>query len=235
MGKQKVFSSKLIKMKIQNKFFASFCLFILISISSSAHTMAYDLENMSKVNLFWEYLKLGFQHILPLGFDHILFVLGIFLFNPKLKIVLAQVTCFTIAHSITLALAMNNIIHPQGVIVEPFIALSIVFIGVENILVRELKWWRLIVVFLFGLIHGLGFAGVLAEIGLPEKDFISALISFNIGVEAGQTAIILLAIFVFQTRFSNRSWYRKFVTIPVSLCISLIALYWVIERTQSIF
>ncbi len=223
------------KLNTENKFLISFCLFTLISFSSSAHTMAYDLEGMSKVNLFWEYLKLGFQHILPLGFDHILFVLGIFLFNPKLKIVLAQVTCFTIAHSITLALAMNNMIHPQGAIVEPLIALSIVFIGVENILITELKWWRLIVVFLFGLIHGLGFAGVLADIGLPEKDFMSALISFNIGVEAGQTAVIFLAIIVFQTRFSDQNWYRKFVTIPVSLCISLIALYWVVERTQAIF
>lgn len=202
--------------------------------SASAHTMAYDLTSMSKADVAWEYLKLGFQHIIPLGFDHILFVLGIFMLQPKLKTVLAQVTCFTIAHSITLALAMNGIIHPPGEIVEPFIALSIVFIGIENIVFRELKWWRLIVVFFFGMVHGLGFAGVLSEIGLPQKDFFSALISFNIGVEVGQTAVILMAILIFQSRFSDRPWYRNRVTIPVSLCISCIAMYWTVERILAI-
>jgi hydrogenase/urease accessory protein HupE len=147
--------------------------------------------------------------------------------------VLAQVSCFTVAHSITLALAMNGWISPPSGIVEPLIALSIVFIGIENIFFTELKWWRLIVVFLFGLIHGCGFAGVLAEIGLPQKDFLSALISFNLGVEAGQTVVILLAIVIFQTRFSERPWYRNRVTIPVSLCISLVAVYWTIERLMS--
>jgi len=200
---------------------------------AEAHSMAYDFSSMSKGDLFWEYLKLGFQHILPLGLDHILFVLGIFLFKPKIKIVLLQVTCFTVAHSITLAMAMNGFIAPPSNIIEPLIALSIVFIGIENVLFKEFKWWRLIIVFLFGLIHGCGFAGVLSEIGLPEKDFISALVSFNIGVEAGQTAVILLAVMIFQTRFADRPWYRNRVTIPVSLCISLIAVYWTVERVFS--
>ncbi len=204
--------------------------FLLIAQFAEGHSMAYDFSSMSKGDLFWEYLKLGFQHILPLGFDHILFVLGIFLLKPKLRSVLLQVTCFTIAHSITLALAINGYISPPSGIIEPLIALSIVFIGIENILFKELKWWRLIIVFMFGLIHGCGFAGVLSEIGLPEKDFLSALVAFNIGVEAGQTAVILLAVLIFQTRFADRPWYRNRVTIPVSVCISLIAVYWTIER-----
>ncbi|MFZ7114444.1 MAG: HupE/UreJ family protein [Bacteroidota bacterium] len=204
--------------------------FLLIAQFAEGHSMAYDFSSISKGDLFWEYLKLGFQHILPLGFDHILFVLGIFLLKPKLRSVLLQVTCFTIAHSITLALAINGYISPPSGIIEPLIALSIVFIGIENILFKELKWWRLIIVFMFGLIHGCGFAGVLSEIGLPEKDFLSALVAFNIGVEAGQTAVILLAVLIFQTRFADRPWYRNRVTIPVSVCISLIAVYWTIER-----
>ncbi len=208
-------------------------LIFAFAISADGHSMAYDFASMSKVDVFWEYLKLGFQHILPLGFDHILFVLGIFLLKPKLKTVLAQVTCFTVAHSITLALAMNGVISPPSGLVEPLIALSIVFIGIENVLFNELKWWRLIIVFMFGLIHGCGFAGVLSEIGLPQKDFLSALIAFNVGVEAGQTAVILLAIVVFQTRFSDQPWYRKRVTIPVSICISLVAVYWTVERLMS--
>lgn len=122
-----------------------------------------------------------------------------------MKTVLLQVTCFTIAHSITLALAMNGLISPPSGIVEPLIALSIVFIGIENVLFSELKWWRLIIVFMFGLIHGCGFAGVLSEIGLPQKDFLTALIAFNIGVEAGQTAVILLAV----SSFFPNSFFRK--------------------------
>jgi hydrogenase/urease accessory protein HupE len=206
----------------------------LFAQDAEAHTMADEFSRLSTGAMFWEYIKLGFRHILPLGIDHILFVLGIFLFNPKIKSVLIQVSCFTVAHSITLALAMNGIIAPSSNIIEPLIALSIVFIGIENVLFKELKWWRLIVVFLFGLIHGCGFAGVLSEIGLPENDFITALIAFNIGVEAGQTAVILLAVILFQTRFADRPWYRKRVTIPVSICISLVAVYWTVERVLSI-
>lgn len=208
-------------------------LILALTMSADAHSMEYDFSSMSKAHVFREYIKLGFQHILPLGFDHILFVLGIFLLKPKMKTVLLQVTCFTIAHSITLALAMNGLISPPSGIVEPLIALSIVFIGIENVLFNELKWWRLIIVFMFGLIHGCGFAGVLSEIGLPQKDFLSALIAFNIGVEAGQTAVILLAVVLFQTRFSEKPWYRKHVTIPVSICISLVAVYWTAERLMS--
>ncbi len=213
--------------------FISF-IFLLFAQNAEAHTMADEFATLSKGAMFWEYVKLGFTHILPLGIDHILFVLGIFLFNPKIKAVLLQVSCFTVAHSITLAMAMNGIIAPSSNIIEPIIALSIVFIGIENVIFKELKWWRLIVVFLFGLIHGCGFAGVLSEIGLPENNFITALIAFNIGVEAGQTAVILLAIVIFQTRFADRPWYRKRVTIPVSICISLVAIYWTVERVLSI-
>jgi hydrogenase/urease accessory protein HupE len=170
------------------------------------------------------------MHIVPLGYDHILFVLGLFLLKPKLKSVLTQITTFTIAHSITLALAMTGTIHPNAGMIEPFIALSIVFVGIENLMTSEIHWWRLVIVFMFGLVHGCGFAGVLSEIGLPEKTFIPALISFNLGVEIGQSIVILAAILLFQSWKSDQSWYRKRITIPVSACISILALFWTIER-----
>ena len=113
------------------------------------------------------YLKLGFSHIVPAGPDHILFVLGIFLLSRKLKPILQQVTAFTIAHTLTLVLASMAWSRLPPSVVEPLIALSIVFVAVENILTPELKPSRIALVFAFGLLHGLGFAGVLSELGLP--------------------------------------------------------------------
>ena len=218
----------------QNSFniFVSFFLFWLFffPLFSFGHTLPYEFKLMSKEGIGWAYMKMGFTHIIPLGFDHILFILGIFLLKPKLKTVIWQATAFTVAHSITLGLAIFGYIHPQPLIIEPIIALSIIFIGVENIITSELKWWRLIVIFMFGLIHGCGFAGVLLDAGLPENDFLLALISFNVGVEAGQITVILLAYYLFGKWLADKSWYRNRITIPASLCISLIAFYWTIER-----
>ncbi len=204
--------------------------FLLLSVPVIAHTLPYDFKSMSSGGIGWVYLKMGFSHIIPLGFDHILFILGVFLLKPNLKTVIWQATTFTIAHSITLGLAIYGFIRPQPAIIEPVIALSIIFIGIENIITKDLKWWRLLVIFLFGLIHGCGFAGVLAQAGLPENDFLLGLVSFNVGVEAGQITVILIAYFAFGKWFADKSWYRKGITIPVSLCISLIAFYWTIER-----
>ena len=114
-------------------------------------------------------------------------------------------------------------------IVEPLIALSIVYVGVENIIVGQLKPWRVVIVFLFGLLHGMGFAGVLAEIGLPPSEFLTALITFNVGVEFGQLFVIALALLAVGW-FRHQPWYRSVVVVPASALISLIALYWTIER-----
>lgn len=177
----------------------------------------------------WRYLILGFEHILPLGLDHILFVLGLFLLNPALRPLLQQITTFTIAHSITLGLSMTGVFSLPGEIVEPIIALSIVFVAAENILVKNLHPWRLMVVFLFGLVHGLGFAGVLQELGVPREQFATALISFNVGVEFGQLAVIALALLV--TGWSlKRQWYRPRLAIPASVLIACVGAYWTAER-----
>ena len=197
-------------------------------ISAFLHPL--DLNNISGIDVGWVYLKLGFTHILPLGLDHILFVLSLFLLNPKLKPVIWQATAFTIAHSITLGLAMYGIIKPVSSIIEPIIALSIVFVAVENILTTQLKWWRVLIVFCFGLIHGCGFASALGELGLPANDYLLSLISFNIGVELGQVSVILLAFLLVGKWFGEKPWYRQRIVMPVSFMIGTIALYWTIER-----
>jgi HupE/UreJ protein len=203
---------------------------LLFTPSLFAHVIPYDLSKLSKVDVAWIYLKLGYTHIIPNGFDHILFVLGIFFLNPKLKPVIWQATAFTVAHSITLGLAMYGVIKPISSIVEPIIALSIVFVAVENLITSELKPWRILIVFCFGLIHGMGFASALNSLGLPPGDFFSSLISFNVGVELGQLTIILLAFFLVGKWFGKKEWYRKRIVYPVSGLIGVIALYWTIER-----
>jgi hypothetical protein len=210
-----------------------FFLIALLFVSDAlfAHTVNYDFTSISRTEVGWIYLTMGYTHILPLGLDHILFVLGLFFLNPKLKAVFWQATAFTVAHSITLGLAIYGFIHPVSSIIEPIIALSILFIAIENIFVGELKWWRIFIVFLFGLIHGCGFASALTEVGLPEKNYLLALLTFNLGVEFGQLTVILSAWFLIGKWFSGRVWYRRRIIIPASCIIGCIALYWTIERT----
>lgn len=176
------------------------------------------------------YLKLGFTHILPEGPDHVLFVLGIFLLSRRLKPILAQVTAFTLAHTLTLGLSIYGVVSLPPSIVEPLIALSIVFVAVENILTPELKPTRILLVFAFGLLHGLGFAGVLSELGLPRSEFLPALLSFNLGVEGGQLAVIGLATLLLGLPFRHRGWYRQRVVVPASCLIAAVGLYWSVQR-----
>ncbi|MEO6632195.1 MAG: HupE/UreJ family protein, partial [Mucilaginibacter sp.] len=173
---------------------------------------------------------LGYKHILPLGFDHILFILSLFLLSPKLKPVLWQATAFTVAHSVTLGLAMYHVITPPAKIVEPVIALSILYVALENILSPKLKTSRIGVVFLFGLVHGMGFAGALGQLGLPKNSYLISLIMFNVGVELGQLTVILTAYFVLARYFGDKPYYRKYIVIPLSIMIAMIATYWTIQR-----
>ena len=178
------------------------------------------------------YLAIGFTHILPKGLDHILFVVGLFLLSPALRPLLIQVTSFTIAHTVTLALGSLGVIQISPAIVEPLIAASIVYVAVENIISDKLQRWRPLLIFAFGLLHGLGFAGVLSEIGIASGFFIAALLSFNIGVEIGQLTVIALCFLLFGLWFRRRPWYRSRITIPLSLVIALVGAYWFVERTM---
>lgn len=196
-----------------------------------AHDVVGELESMSKTDTAILYLRLGYKHILPLGFDHILFVLSLFLLSSKLKTVLWQSLAFTIAHSVTLGLAMYNVVKVSPAIVEPLIALSIMYVALENVFVQKLRPSRVGIVFLFGLIHGLGFASALSNLGLPQNSYITSLVMFNIGVELGQVTVILGAYFLLAKWFGDKSYYRKYIVIPLSLFIAAVALYWVIQRT----
>jgi hydrogenase/urease accessory protein HupE len=176
------------------------------------------------------YLVLGFTHILPRGLDHVLFVLGIFLLAVQLRPVLWQVSAFTVAHTITLALTVYGVVSLPSRIVEPLIALSIVYVAVENVFTSRLHAWRPIIVFCFGLLHGMGFAGVLTEIGLPRSEFIPALLAFNAGVECGQLTVILAAFLLIWLPFRKKPWYRRRIVVPASIAISVVACYWFVER-----
>lgn len=203
---------------------------LVFSFKAFAHIIVDELATMSKSEAATAYLIAGFEHILPMGLDHILFIVGLFLFNPKLKSILIQSTVFTVAHSVTLILSSYDIIAPPETIVEPLIALSIAYIAIENIFLQDLKPTRIVVVFLFGLLHGMGFAGALSEVGLPENAYLLSLISFNIGVELGQVTVILLAYLLIAKWFSRKPWYRSRIVIPISIVIAIIALYWSIDR-----
>ena len=119
----------------------------------------------------WRYLTLGFTHIVPHGLDHMLFVLGIYLLSRRARSVLCQVSAFTVAHSITLGLSMYGVVSVSPRIVEPMIAISIAYVAIENLFLSELKSWRVVLVFAFGLLHGMGFAGALKDLGLPRSEF----------------------------------------------------------------
>jgi hydrogenase/urease accessory protein HupE len=177
-----------------------------------------------------QYFVLGYTHILPKGLDHILFVVGIFLLSARWRSVLLQVSTFTIAHSMTLGLTMYGIVSLPARIVEPMIALSIAYVAVENLLTSELKPWRLALVFSFGLLHGMGFAGVLRDVGLPRSQFLTALTTFNLGVEAGQLSVVALSFAVVVYWRRNHMTYRRLVVQPASLAIALTGVYWTLQR-----
>lgn len=201
---------------------------------SEAFSLTEVFTQQTFLQIVSTYLVSGFEHILPKGMDHILFILGIFLLSIQIRPLLWQVTMFTVAHTITLGLSINGVINLPANVVEPLIALSIAFIGIENILTPKLHKGRLFIVFIFGLLHGMGFASVLSDFGMPANDFTTALISFNVGVEIAQVAIILLAYGLiahwFRSMLANDQQYRKIVVIPGSLFIALIGLYWTYDR-----
>jgi hypothetical protein len=185
------------------------------------------------------YLQLGFSHIIPDGLDHILFVLGLFLVARQIGPLVWQVTAFTLAHAMTLGLGTFGVISLSPRIVEPLIALSIVWIAVENILLRPddrrtLRGFnrRIAIVFLFGLLHGLGFARVLTDLGLPQAERLFALATFNAGIELGQLGVIATA-FLTVGWFRNRPWYRDRIVVPASASIALTGLFWTVERMLS--
>ena len=216
-------------MQLKKQFIAG-SLMLLSSFAVMAHTSIIDLEKMNAAETSWIYLKLGYQHIIPLGLDHILFVLSLFLLTPAIKPVLWQATAFTVAHTITLGLSMYQVIKPNPAIVEPLIAASILYVALENIFSSKLKAARIGIVFLFGLVHGMGFASALGSLGLPQRSFLTALLTFNIGVELGQITVIAVAYFLLARWFGHKSYYHKLIVNPLSITIAVIAAIWLVQR-----
>jgi len=182
------------------------------------------------------YVRIGIGHILPDGADHILFVLAVFLASVRVKALVWQISAFTVAHTVTLALAATGLISPASSLVEPLIAFTIAFVAIENLIFREMTTWRPVVVFGFGLIHGLGFAGFFGELGLPPGQFWSALIGFNLGVEIGQLTVIAVAAIaglVIRRVLrdpAGEAGYRSWIVRPGSALIGLTGLWWGIAR-----
>ena len=218
------------KYSIYSKSTGLVILSLLLSQPIFAHAIVGELEKMSGKDAALLYLELGYTHILPLGLDHILFVLSLYLLSPKLKPVLWQATAFTVAHSVTLGLSMYHVIKPPANIVEPVIALSIMYVALENIFSPKLKRSRIGVVFLFGLVHGMGFASALGQLGLPGNSYLTSILMFNLGVELGQLTVILSAFILFGKWFENKRWYRKGIVIPLSIIVTMIACFWTIQR-----
>ncbi|GEM_PF-873069 len=200
------------------------------SLDSESDVLSRQLsEGDGAAASFVRYMGQGFVHIIPAGLDHILFILGLFLLAVRWKPLLIQVSLFTVAHTMTLGLASMQLVALPPSIVEPLIAFSIVWVGIENVRREELTQTRMGVVFGFGLLHGLGFAGVLGDLGLPDDAFLVSLLGFNLGVELGQLAVVGLA-FGLVAFIRHRPWYRARFVKPASLSIALMGLIWGVER-----
>jgi hypothetical protein len=184
----------------------------------------------SRAEVAKRFLKLGVEHIWT-GYDHLLFLLGLLIAASSLKTMLFVVTGFTIAHSITLSLAALGLVHVSPAIVEPAIAATIAFVGVENFFHPPARR-RIVVTFLLGLVHGFGFAGMLEELGLPRGALATALVSFNGGVELGQAAVVAVALPILMRLRRVPGWERRVVP-ALSVFVAAAGVFWFVERVTA--
>lgn len=194
-----------------------------------------SFQSLSSVPRGWRHafslIALGFTHIVPGGLDHVLFVLGLFLLASRTRTLLLQISAFTLAHSVTLGLAALGFVSVPASIVEPLIAVSIAYIAIENLMTTSISKWRLAIVFAFGLLHGLGFAGALAQLGISGTDLPITMVGFNVGVELGQLTVVLAAAFVMRLVPVASVNRRRYLTNPASAAIAVMGLFWAVERT----
>jgi hydrogenase/urease accessory protein HupE len=176
-----------------------------------------------------KFIPAGVHHIL-IGPDHLLFLVGLLLLGGSIRQLLIVVTSFTIAHSITLSLAALNIVTPPARLIEPAIALSIVYVGADNILAkggRDVRGW---IAFTFGFIHGFGFANVLREMDLPRRALGWSLFSFNIGVEIGQLFVVVLVATAFTMLRAKSEWSRRHLAFAGSIVVIAAGAFWFVQR-----
>ncbi len=187
-------------------------------------------EPLSKTQQFLQFTSIGFDHVIPLGWDHILFIIGMALSSLLWRRLLLLVTTFTVAHTITLGLAMYGMVEISAKIVEPLIAFSIAYVAIENLITHQSIKRKSISVFIFGLIHGLGFATMLKEFEMAPDSFLTTLIGFNVGVELAQIVIVLGVAGMLLILRRLKLNYRQLAVIPVSILIALIGFWWGVER-----
>ncbi|WXU00029.1 MAG: hypothetical protein Ctma_0734 [Catillopecten margaritatus gill symbiont] len=187
-------------------------------------------EPVSKMQRLTQFIAIGFDHVIPQGWDHILFIIGMALSSLLWRKLLLLVTTFTLAHTLTLGLAMWGVVEISPRIIEPLIAFSIAYIAIENLFLNQSITRKSILVFFFGLIHGLGFATMLQSFKMTNDNFSTTLIGFNVGVELAQITIVLSVISALLIIRTLKLDYRKLAVIPASILISLIGIWWGIER-----
>lgn len=196
--------------------------------STNTNLPAINLDRSSFAT-FSLYTRFGIEHILPFGLDHLAFLLALIISATALRSLLIQISVFTLAHSLTLVLGVMQLITLNALLVEVIIALSIVFVAFENLFVKYRLAWRSVIVFVFGLLHGLGFADALSDMGLSDDHFVSGLIGFNIGVEIGQL-LFGLVFFVVLHKLIKPHQFKRFIFVPGNCLIAIAGLYWLIER-----
>ena len=206
---------------------------VMLSAKKSAFQVGLPVASTTSLrhnDSFWEFLKLGVEHILT-GYDHLLFLFGLMVVCRNLRSILTVITSFTIAHSITLALSVLDIVRLPGRIVEPMIAASIVYVGIENLCRDDSSKWRCLIAFSFGLVHGLGFADALRELGIRSGNLgiIAPLVGFNLGVEIGQLCLAAIALPALWNLRRSPIFVRRWVP-ACSAGVALAGSYWMIER-----
>lgn len=197
-------------------------------LTAENNSVTIDFERLEPNNSFSKFLPIGIEHIL-FGYDHLLFLFALLLTVKTFGEIAKIVTSFTVAHSITLSLATLNVIQISPMIIEPLIALSIVFVGLENLWKKQInKRW--ILTYFFGLIHGFGFASALQEIGIGKGIGVAIpLLSFNFGVEIGQIAVVLLLLPVLWKLHKSSFYLSRIVPIG-SVLVALAGFYWLVVR-----
>ncbi|MCI4645896.1 MAG: HupE/UreJ family protein [Hyphomonadaceae bacterium] len=214
---------------------------VTVQLEDERFGRAPEITDRPWTETFSRYVQIGIGHILPGGLDHILFVLALVASTSSLKRLALQISAFTLAHTATLGLAAAGVVSPPAEIVEPLIAATIAFVALEAVWFKQPPPWRVGLVFLFGLVHGLGFAGFFGSLGLPENQFIAGLVGFNVGVEIGQLSVAALALALLMgiSRLLGRSWRAdgppRLVTLPIALGIGATGLYWTITRIVGSF
>lgn len=215
-----VFRYESADLKIENRLLTAYAPYIMIESSQSQSSFSY--------------LWLGVEHIL-LGIDHLLFVLALLLMVPNLTLLIQTITAFTLSHSLTLGLATLGLVNFSVPYIEMMIALSIIFLARELLRKKEVKTlththpW--IIAFAFGLLHGLGFASALHEVGLPSEHIMSSLLFFNLGVESGQLAFIFMVLIGIRMFSKMTVKYHDEILKKTAYFIGIVAAYWFVERS----